>query len=55
MEVRLRQKAKEDLISIWRYRAEHWGIKQADDYLWQLDHRLCLIELIASMLRVVLQ
>jgi len=29
--------AAEDLVDIWTYSFEHWGIDQADAYLDQLD------------------
>ena len=30
---KIRKKAKEDLQKIWLYTLDHWGVKQADDYI----------------------
>ncbi len=35
----VRQKAQEDLISIWLYTAEQWGVEQAGRYLQQIEDK----------------
>ncbi|WP_420589781.1 type II toxin-antitoxin system RelE/ParE family toxin [Bacterioplanoides sp.] len=38
-------KAEEDLVNIWLYSMEHWGVVQADQYLDQLNTALTSISI----------
>ena len=33
MNFRISSEAREDLVSVWEYSREHWGIEQADLYI----------------------
>ncbi len=33
MKFRISSEAREDLVSVWEYSTEHWGIEQADLYI----------------------
>ncbi len=33
MKFRISLEAREDLVSVWEYSTEHWGIEQADLYI----------------------
>ncbi|PFG11578.1 MULTISPECIES: type II toxin-antitoxin system RelE/ParE family toxin [unclassified Marinobacter] len=35
--LRVTPQAESDFVSIWLYTADAWGVKQADDYLDQLE------------------
>lgn len=37
LELRVTPKAESDLIGIWVYTCEEWGVDQADEYLDQLE------------------
>lgn len=39
-EYRLTPAAKSDLINIWKYTSEKWGVKQAEKYLIEIEQKL---------------
>lgn len=42
-DIRLRQAAKQDLIDIWVYSFEQWGLVQADWYLEELEKSMKML------------
>ena len=40
LKIRKQVKAEEDLIDIWTYSFEQWGIAQADQYIDRLDNSI---------------
>ena len=43
LKIRKQVKAEEDLINIWTYSFEQWGIAQADGYIDRLDNAIKII------------
>lgn len=37
---RLSPKARREMMGIWNYTADHWGIEQAERYIQQIEHDL---------------
>jgi len=40
MNFRISSEASEDLVSVWKYTREHWGVEQADLYIDAIMLRL---------------
>ena len=43
LEIHKQALAEEDLIGIWCYAFEKWGVEQADDYLDQLNEGIAIL------------